>query len=156
MKLITRIELTLIEEAVISSELPPWLDGYESGKHNPEPRIIGTFLTEHGFAWKRRYVPVFVYRDHDDVDQAGAAIKAFGHPFLLRNETVLPDLELVCCEDIQNAVLNNRPLSYFTDLRNLSPGQILRALSAARDRAERYAEARLHRPLRIRDVERAL
>ena len=47
-------------------------------------------------------------------------------------------------------------VSDFTDLRNLTADQKMEALASARDKAQRYAEARLYRPLRLSDVERAL
>jgi hypothetical protein len=117
---------------------------------------VGVFLKKNGLPWKPRFVPVFIYFDSDDPDPPGASVKAYGHPFLLRNETVLADLELVCCDDIQNAVLNNRSPSDFTDLRHRPPQEIEHALQNSRGKAARYAEARLHRRLTMGDVDRAL
>jgi hypothetical protein len=157
-KLVTRIPLTFEEEASmeLTGILPGKLEGYESGRLHGEPKEVGVFLKMHGLPWKPRFVPVFIYDDSENPDPPGASVKAYGHPFLLRNETVLADLELVCCDDIQNAVLNKRSPSDFTDLRHLSPDEIERALQNSRSNAARYAEARLHRRLSMEDVDRAL
>jgi len=158
-RLVTRVPLTLAEEIFMQStrQLPEKLEGYLSDEDHPEPPAVGAFLRNNNLPWRSRYVPIFVYLDSDDLDPPGAAIGAYGWPFLLRNESVLPDLELVCCDDIQNAVLHHRPPSDFTNLRTLSSiEEIEAALRSARARAERYAEARLHRPLRLVDVERSL
>jgi len=125
-KLVTRIQLTDTEELEmeVSGQLPAKLQGYLSGIEHPEPPAVGIFLQKHNLPWEPGFVPVFVYGELDEPEPPGSALGAFGWPFLLRNNTVLPDLQLVCCNDIQNAVKNGPSVSDFWDLRNLNPQQI--------------------------------
>jgi hypothetical protein len=76
---------------------------------------------------------------------------AWGQEFEIDPESVLPDLEIVCRSDIQNAALNKKPASWFTDLRKLSIEGKIPALLEASRKSPSYAEARMFRPLQIED-----
>ena len=151
MKLVTRVELTLEEEAFMDAT--DMLEGYASER--PEPGFVRTFLLQNSFRWSAAYVPIFVYYDDDDPNLPEFVLP-FGRAFLLRNSEVLPDIELACCDDIQTSVSQGRPVTDFFDLASLKPEEKVWALREARNRTSRYAEARMYRPLRIKDIEKIL
>jgi hypothetical protein len=86
----------------------------------------------------------------------------------LKNDIVIPDIEIVCTKDIQNAVANarnhednaaamKRYMKNFTDLRAMDLNKKTAALIDALERREEtYAEARILRRLRDEDVQRRL
>jgi len=101
---------------------------------------------------------IFVYYEGEHVDPHGSAIKAYGNSFLMNNSTIIPSLEIVCSQDIQNAAVNaidapelaHRNYSRFEDLSEMSPNDTAArtdALIRALMRRERphYVEGRMPR-----------
>lgn len=143
------------------------LDGACS--HDDEPDKIRQFCCRWNLPYSRIFRSIVVYRAGEDPHCEDPTLKKHGEPFLLRPEEVLPDLQLVCSEDIQQAVLRGMDepdgerlrVELFEDMSVLLPTDIggrqealLRALR--RRQANQYVEARMFRALRARDVIRKL
>jgi hypothetical protein len=156
LKLIARIELCCDEEIQLEVEKKPpeRLEGYFSRR--PELANVRPFLESHGLPYCRKYVPMFVYAKGESSSGDDARFGSYGYPFELDPIKVLPDIELGCCEDVQKAACHNWPIGCFGDLRHLDvkmkEEQLLLMVKLSRNNKYRYAEARLHRPLRLSDL----
>jgi hypothetical protein len=151
--LIYRHKLDLLEQAEFDAfgQVPASLIGRISGRNNPEPSAVANWLRKHGMPSQRLYIPMFVYAGVRSNTLRDETTGAWGQEFEIDPESVLPDLEIVCRWDIQNAALNKKPANWFTDLRKLSIEGKISALLEASRRSPSYAEARMYRPLRIED-----
>ncbi len=120
--LIFRFDLTIEEQIWVeeSGRVPDVLEGYLSGRNNPELGFVSDNLQELKMPWSKEYVPMFVYADRKPEALADVRTGAWGHPFELNPASVLPDLSLVCRTDVQNAARDRKPADWFTDLRPLS------------------------------------
>lgn len=134
-----------------------------------EPDKVRQFCCRWNLPYSRIFRSIAVYYAGEDPHCEGPALKKHGDPFLLQSEEVLPDLQLVCSEDIQQAVLRDMDepdgerlrVELFEDMSALLPTDIagrqealVRALH--RRRPGQYVEARMFRALRARDVVRKL
>lgn len=143
------------------------LDGACS--RDDEPDKIRQFCCRWNLPYSRIFRSIAVYRAGENPHCETPELKKHGQPFLLRAEEVLPDLQLVCSEDIQQAVLRGMDdpdgerlrVELFEDLSVLLPTELaareqalVRALE--RRRPNQYVEARMFRALRARDVIRKL
>lgn len=130
-----------------------------------EPDKVRQFCCRWNLPYSRIFRSVAVYREDEDPHCEAPELKKHGDPFLLRAEEILPDLQLVCSEDIQRAVLRGMDepdgerfrVELFEDMSSLLPTDIrarqdalLRALE--RRQPQQYVEARMFRALRARDV----
>lgn len=129
----------------LADQKPESLIGYISGRKNPEPSAVGKRLREIHMPVKPLYIPMFVYADNlpESLDVNTAV---WGEKYFLNPKSVVPDLELVCRSDIQNAALGKKPKDWFTDLRGFTYDEKVAALLEAARRSPRYAEARMYRP----------
>jgi len=91
-------------------------------------------------------------------DERISASAAGGYGVLLRLnvESVLPDIGVVCSEDIKTAIGRGHSIEFFTDLQKMSVNEKRSALMEAADRARsdgnaHYAEALLYRALKKSD-----
>ena len=128
---------------------------------------VEQFCKRHSLPYSRTFVCIFVYSESDDHNAPGGHL-GYGLPYLLKNDIVIPDIEIVCTKDIQNAVANarnhednaaamKRYMKNFTDLRAMDLNKKTAALIDALERREEtYAEARILRRLRDEDVQRRL
>lgn len=73
--------------------------------HDDEPDKVRQFCCRWDLPYSRIFRSIVVYRAEEDPRCENPALTRHGQPFLLRPEEVLPDLQLVCSEDIQQAVL---------------------------------------------------
>lgn len=134
-----------------------------------EPDKLRQFCCRWNLPYSRIFRSIAVYREGENPHCETPEMKKHGQPFLLRAEQVLPDLQLVCSEDMQQAVLRGMDdpdeerhrVELFEDLSVLLPTNLaareqalLRALE--RRRPNQYVEARMFRALRARDVIRKL
>ena len=134
-----------------------------------EPDKVRQFCCRWNLPYSRIFRSIAVYRDGDNPHCEAPELKRHGQPFLLRADEVLPDLQLVCSEDMQQAVLRGMDdpdgerlrVALFEDLSVLLPTDLaareqalVRALE--RRRPNQYVEARMFRALRARDVIRKL
>jgi hypothetical protein len=101
------------------------------------------------------------------VDPPGASIKSYGNPFLLNEDTVMPELEIACSQDIQNAAVRGIDMPQFAE-RNFKRFEVLSSIPAddlderrdallralARRERGQYVEARIFRSLTRADVTR--
>jgi hypothetical protein len=151
--LLFRYELDDEDDALfeLSGEIPASLIGYISGKNNPEPSGVAKRLQEIHMPSAPLYIPMFVYVGSRPETLNDASTGVWGRGFNLNPESVVPDLELVCRWDIQDAALNGKPTDWFTDLRGLPFDEKVSALCEAAARSPSYAEARMFRPLCKRD-----
>ena len=151
--LLFRCELNNDEDILyeINGKVPSSLIGYISGRTNPEPSGVAKRLREIDMPMSRLYLPMFVYTGSRPKSVKDTHTGVWGRYFDLNAENVVPDLELVCRWDIQNAALNSKPADWFTDLRTLSFDEKIEALRHAAAESPSYAEARMFRPLREED-----
>ena len=134
-----------------------------------EPDKLRQFCCRWNLPYSRIFRSIAVYRAAENPHCETPELKKHGQPFLLRAEEVLPDLQLVCSEDMQQAVLRGMDnpdgerlrVELFEDLSLVLPTDVaareqalLRALE--RRRPNQYVEARMFRALRARDVIRKL
>jgi hypothetical protein len=136
------------EMCVEAGNLPERLDGYAS--HDQMVGPVKDLLESHHLPWSERFVSMFVLLPSDD---PAAMHEAFGHPFELNVDKVIPDVVLVCSEDVQNWVRRvTSPSVYFdlTDMASLAKVKIL--LDARNQSDNERAEARMNRALRLSDV----
>ena len=137
--------------------------------HDDEPDKVRQFCCRWNLPYSRIFRSIAVYRDGENPHCEIPELKKHGQPFLLRGEEVLPDLQLVCSEDIQRAVLRGMDdpdgerlrVELFEDLSTLLPTDLAareEALVRALERRQpnQYVEARMFRALRARDVIRKL
>ena len=137
--------------------------------HDDEPDKVRQFCCRWNLPYTRTFRSIAVYREGEDPRCENPALQNRGAPFLLREEEILPDLQIVCSEDIQRAVLrdlddpNGERLraQLFKDLSVFLPTDDAgrrKALERALDRRQpdRYVEARMFRALRAGDVIRKL
>ncbi|HLJ76159.1 MAG TPA: hypothetical protein VKT75_02045 [Acidobacteriaceae bacterium] len=137
--------------------------------HDDEPDKVRQFCCRWNLPYSRIFRSIAVYHAGEDPHCETPALKRHGDPFLLRAEEVPPDLQLVCSEDIQQAVLRGmddpdgerRRVEIFEDMSALLPTDLagreealVRALR--RRQPDEYVEARMFRALRARDVVRKL
>jgi hypothetical protein len=130
---------------------------------------VRQFCCRWNLPYSRIFRSIAVYGEGEDPHCENAELKRRGAPFLLRAEEILPDLHIVCSEDIQRAVLRGMDdpdgerfrAALFEDLTVFLPADVaarcqalLRALS--RREPSQYVEARMFRALRARDVIRKL
>ena len=134
-----------------SGQIPSSLIGYISGRNNPEPGYVGNWLPKLRMPYRQLYIPMFVYVGTRPASLGDEKTGAFGREFDIDPESVLPNLEIVCREDIQNAAGNKKPREWFADLRKLSPPEKIAALVEASRKSPSYAETRMHRPFRRED-----
>jgi hypothetical protein len=151
--LLFRYELDAEEDILyeLSGQIPAAMIGYISGRTNPEPSGVAKRLREIDMPNARLYIPMFVYAGSRPEALSDTHTGVLGRVFALNAESVVPDLELVCRWDIQNAALKGKPADWFTDLRELSFDEKLKAMRDAATRSPSYAEARMFRPLREED-----
>jgi len=149
-KVVACIKLTGTEELLVTAtgEPPERLERYIS--HDQQVGRVRDFLNSKRLPWSEQFVSVFVLLPDDD---ATSLHDAFGHCFELKLDAVLHDLEVVCSDDIQNCAVNKRDPKFSADLRPLEREEKIKALRMARAASdEKRAEARMSRPLRLRDV----
>lgn len=134
-----------------------------------EPDKVRQFCCRWNLPYSRIFRSIAVYRDGDNPHCEAPELKKHGQPFLLRVEHILPDLQLVCSEDMQQAVLRGMDdpdgerlrVELFEDMSVLLPTDLAareQALVRALERRQpnQYVEARMFRALRARDVIRKL
>ena len=134
-----------------------------------EPDKVRQFCCRSNLPYSRIFRSIAVYREGENPHYETPELKRHGEPYLLRTEEILPDLQLVCSEDIQQAVLRDMDqpdgerlrANLFEDMSAILPtdldgrrNALLRALE--RREPEKYVEARMFRALRARDVMRKL
>jgi hypothetical protein len=134
-----------------------------------EPDKVRQFCCRWNLPYSRIFRSIAVYREGENPHCETPELKRHGEPYLLRIEEILPDLQLVCSEDIQQAVLRDMDqpdgerlrANLFEDMSAILPTDLdgrchalLRALE--RREPEKYVEARMFRALRARDVMRKL
>lgn len=151
--LLFRYELDVEEDILyqLSGQIPRSIIGHISGRKNPEPSAVAKRLREIGMPNARLYIPMFVHAGSRPEALSDTHTGALGRVFALNAESVVPDLELVCRWDIQNAALSRKPADWFTDLRKLSFDEKLKAMRDAATCSPSYAEARMFRALREED-----
>lgn len=164
---IQRKKLILITRAEVSSI--EGLVGRPSHDDRENVEKVMRFYADWSLPYPKEFRSVFIYYEGEDYDPHGSAIKAYGNPFLLNPLTVIPSLELVCSQDIQNAAVNaidfpeiaERNFGRFQNLSEIPPDDIrarTEALTAALNRRQRpqYVEARMPRTAVCEDVLRKL
>lgn len=158
--LITRAEVSSIEGLVGRPS--------HDDRENVE-KVMRFFADRNLPPYPREFRSVFVYYEGENYDPHGSAIKSYGNPFLLDPSTVIPSLEIVCSQDIQNAAVNaidfpeiaERNFHRFQNLSEIPPEDIrarIEALTAALNRRQRpqYVEARMPRTAVREDILRKL
>jgi hypothetical protein len=135
----------------LTGQIPASLIGHISGKTNPEPSGVEKRLREIDMPYAQLYVPMFIYAGSRPEALNDTHTGVWGRDFDLNPGSVVPDLQLVCRWDIQDAALKGEPADWFTDLRELSFDERLKAIRDAATRSPSYAEARMFRPLREED-----
>lgn len=161
-------QIVLITRSAVSSvEALIGKPSHDDSENVPKVR---QFFEDWGLPpYRDEFRSVFVYYPGEDYDPHGSSIKAYGNPFLLNPSTVIPCLEIVCSQDIQNAAVNalrsteiaERNFHRFEDLSRIPPDDInvrTEALLRALHRRERhqYVEARMPRAARGEDILRKL
>ncbi|HKO14196.1 MAG TPA: hypothetical protein VJV22_19665, partial [Acidobacteriaceae bacterium] len=68
-----------------------------------EPDKVRQFCCRWNLPYSRIFRSIAVYREGENPHCETPALKRHGDPYLLRVEEILPDLHLVCSEDIQQA-----------------------------------------------------
>jgi hypothetical protein len=148
-KLIAGIRLSDVEELLVASGiLPERLEGYTSGDQLVGPVI--DFLRSKKLPWSETFVSVFIFLPDDDTTWVH---EAFGYPFELNIDEILPSLVLVCSDDIQNCASNKRLPKCCANLTGMNDRDKIAVLIKARRVSEsKRVEGRIHRPLRLSDV----
>lgn len=152
-RLFYRHELSTEEQLQIgeTGTVPESLIGHISGETNPEPGYVANRLRAMRMPYERLYLPVFVFEGALPDSLSDVHTGVWGPGFYLDPNTVIPDLEIVCRWDIQNAAANNKPSGWFNDLRGMTVADKTRCLQEAARRTSSYAEARMFRALRAED-----
>jgi hypothetical protein len=148
-RLFTCVTLSLDEELqVLSGDLPKGLEGCTS--HDQMVGPVKQLLESHHLPWSETFVSLFVLLPSDETT---ALHEAFGYPFELNVDEVIPDVVLVCSEDAQNWVRRTTsPRAYF-DLTDMASQAKVEILLEARNQSDnKRAEARMNRALRLSDV----
>lgn len=152
-RLFHRHEISTEEQLQIGEDgtVPESLIGHISGETNPEPGYVASRLSAMRMPYERLYLPVFVFEGALPEALSDLHTGAWGSGFYLNPDTVIPDLEIVCRWDIQNATANKKPRDWFKDLRGMTVADKTRCLAEAARRTPSYAEARMFRALRAED-----
>jgi hypothetical protein len=152
-RLFYRHEISTEEQLQIgeTSTVPEFLIGHISGETNPGPGYVASRLRAMRMPYERLYLPVFVFEGALPEALSDVHTGVWGPGFYLNPDTVIPDLEIVCRWDIQNAATNNKPRDWFKDLRGMTVADKTRCLREAARRTPSYAEARMFRVLRAED-----
>lgn len=140
--------------------------------HDDEADDVRQFCLQWRLPYSERFRSIFVYRQGEDPDPPSGlatALNGYGTPFLLKSEAVLPDLRVVCSQDIQNAAANavehpSRAETIYREFEDLTTIDVNdrekreAALHRGLDRRQRskYVEARVFRALSRADVVRRL
>jgi hypothetical protein len=154
------MSLILVTRSVLPSTEA--LEGKTS--RDDEAGKVCQFCANWSLPYCLRFRSIFVYRESEPV-HGSASIGAYGYPFLLNNDTVLPDLQIACSQDIQNAAVNGidtpelseRNFKRFEDLSSIPEEDLdarIQALTRvlARREPKQYVEARIFRALTREDV----
>ena len=136
-----------------SAEPPDWLDGYYSTEEKTQ---IKALFKEYGLPWSEPQTCMLVTFDLKDERISASAAGGYGVLLRLNVESVLPDIGVVCSEDIKTAIGSGHSIEVFTDLQKMSVNEKRSALMEAADRARsdgnaHYAEALLYRALKKSD-----
>ena len=148
-RLITCVTLSLPEElAVAAGQFPQRLEGHIS--HDQMVGPVRNLLEAHDLPWSEIFVSLFVLLPSDD---PGTLHGAFGYPFELDVDLVLPYVVLVCSDDVQNWVDKTVTPAVYADLRDTPKDVKMTLLRSARMASnELRAEARMNRALRLDDL----
>jgi hypothetical protein len=141
---------------------PPDPEGLES--HDELKDEVANFLREH-FHYDESFVSVAILDESDNLADFAQRANYYGpYLYVLRNEVVLPKLNIVCCDDIQNAISNatdknliDSCVEKFTDLaekRTLKMKREALRMAVIRTGKNGYAEARMPGKLTSSDVKR--
>ena len=148
-KLVVCVELSYSEEVAVQGGQP--LERLEG--HTCHDQMVGPvkhLLEAHDLPWSETFLSLFVLLPGDDID---ALHEAFGFPFELNVDRVLPDITMVCSDDVQNWVVKKATPAVYADLRD-KPNEVkITLLRKARLQSnEQRAEARMNRPLQLADL----
>ncbi|HEY6249606.1 MAG TPA: hypothetical protein VI685_06570 [Candidatus Angelobacter sp.] len=148
-RLITCVTLSLEEELAVQAGQPPQrLEGHTS--HDQMVGPVKDLLQERDLPWSEIFVSLFVLLPGDDTS---ALHDAFGYPFELNVERVMPYVAMVCSDDVQNWVDKAAAPTVYADLRD-KPKEVKITLlrKALVESDERRAEARMNRALQLDDL----
>lgn len=148
-RLIACVTLSMSEElAVEAGEFPQRLEGYTS--HDQMVGPVKDLLERHELPWSEVFVSLFVLLPSDD---SSALHEAFGYPLELNVERVIPDVVMVCSDDVQNWVRRAVAPTMYVDLREKPSDVKITLLRRARMASnDLRAEARMNRALRLDDL----
>jgi len=149
LKLVSCIQLSLEEELLVENGiLPERLEGHKSGDQQVGP--VKDFLQSRKLPWSETFVSVFVLLPEDDTTWLH---EAFGYPFELKLDQILPSLVLVCSDDIQNCASNKRTPKCCANLTGMNDRDKIAILIKARRASDNArVEGRINRRLRLSDV----
>lgn len=140
-------------------------DGGQLVSHDNRFQEVGAFCDKHGLPYSATFQSIAVYVNQVSSGSVGHAY-GNGEETAILKDDVLSSIEVVCSDDFQDVCFNayNREkrrekiqgmLRCFSDLRGMDIGEKGAALLLAAQNASsiKYAEARIFRPLTIKDVQ---
>lgn len=147
-RIVRCVELNLEQELQVQSGVVP-ARAYGRTSHDLMSGPVQEFLRSKGLPSSSAFVSLFILLPNE----ATTWIQdAFGYPFELKVKSVLPDIVLVCSDDVQNAVRRTTPLAVCENLTQMNDEDKVAILRKARLESDgNRAEARMNRAPREED-----